>query len=68
MITLIKQDSTWDIEEPDEATTCTTIEIASDYLLSLGVLDDEIDLALISIYVNEHKQATFKDGKFVASV
>ena len=68
MITLIKQDSTWDVEQPDEFTTCTTIELASDYLLSLGVTDDEIDNAIISIYANGHKEATFKDGKFVASI
>lgn len=44
-----------------------TIELACDFLITLNISDDEIDLGLISIYANEHSEASFTNGKFVAS-
>ena len=68
-IMLLKQSNNeWEFKTEDEWVTCTNIELASEELIRLGVTDDEIDLALISIYANNHDGATFENGKFVASI
>jgi hypothetical protein len=47
----------------------STIELAADFLLSLGIDDDEIDAALIAIHSDEHThRANFnKDGKLYST-
>lgn len=68
-IKLLRQDNhAWEFKTEDEWVTCTTIELASEELIRLGVINDEIDIALISIYAHNHKEALFKDGKFVESM
>lgn len=45
-----------------------TIEDTSDFLESIGVLDEQIDLALINLIGNDHTHAEFNnEGKFAFS-
>ena len=51
-----------------DTTVFDTIELACNHLESFyGVPDDEIDMALISIYANSHNEAIFENERFVKS-
>jgi hypothetical protein len=51
----------WAVRTPDEpeARSFTTIEGAGDFLESLGVPGDEVDLALIDMVATGHTRANF---------
>ena len=70
MIYLVRGDgNTWKLQQSITSTTYDSIELASEVLVNeCGISDDEIDLALISIYANGHIEASFDEGKFKASV
>lgn len=52
-----------------EPQTFTTIESASEYLESIGIPDEEIDIALIDMLEHDTKRANFgaTQGRFIFS-
>ena len=62
--------ATWRIEVLNELPlNFATIELAATHLEQVGALDEEIDIALASLYINAHSRAQFnlKDGHFMMS-
>lgn len=70
MVDLIKFNKMWlvKLEKVDDYELFDSIEEASDYLIDLGVKDDEIDFALIDMTGQEHNRAQFgMNGYFIFS-
>lgn len=58
----------WAIKAGNETVTYDTIEQAADVLVSIGVVDDEIDVALVEMMGHGHTRANFGvNGTFVFS-
>jgi hypothetical protein len=65
---LYKIRSGWAVKANNDVEAYSTIEQASDALLSLGVQDEAIDIALIEMYGNGHTRANFGiKGGFIFS-
>lgn len=67
---LYKVGKDWAVEQPnDEAIVFTSIERAATHLEELGILDEEIDFALISMVGHNHTRAQFGalEGRFIFS-
>ena len=58
----------WKAETVVSESFYDSIEIMAPLLVESGISDDEIDLALISLYAKNHTEAVFTDGKFVETI
>lgn len=58
-VNLYKVRSGWAVVSQEDWETYPTIELAADVLMSMGVKDDQIDVALIEMYGNAHSRANF---------
>lgn len=60
--------SKWAVLVKKDVVAFETIEQASDYMVSIGIVDDEIDEALIDMVGNDHTHAQFgTNGYFIFS-
>ena len=60
--------SSWAVKNNDDVQGFSDIESASSYLESMGVVSDEIDVALINMSANNHSRAQFGvNGTFMFS-